>query len=649
MMPGKYALVPSEELDDLRSARAQKSRQENLSHLKTLDEKLRSVLDNNALSSDEKYAVYKRLLQLQANVDTVDPINRITHQPPYNASTRDAETSTHKVAPPQPSRKRPLTPESDTPKKRLGFESPELQADETQDGSRFDVLWSDRDIDALKRRVMPGATAVVDAITENLGEEIDYSNVLKKQGLRIGNRKFGTAKLANAINSLVDAGAYPLNSAHALARFLVKKGEGQLIENNMLRKEYVDAPKWTGRKTRHQQYKSASGSSAFGTPIAQSTPQTGRGLAGDSSSDSEDDDADAQLAGKWKGVSDSDSDRDDEEMAELVKKWKGVDENESGSEDVSDSSESDSESDSDEKSDASWRELLRRVLCQLELPDDSDDPADLLQEPLLLSHLIHPLREKADMLQVLVDKIRKTDFHRKLQVTTSRLGHSEKFDEEEAFDAAWDLKAGLAKSTVITPNLALFQDLVEEKVASDSDDARDSADDATADDASDNADDASDNADDATADDASDNADDASNNDEDAEDASDDADAASDDASDDDDESDVWRVLLAEIATAGKEKLEVVLPTTANLLKPPNFERLIYGPLKKLYTYYIELQQGIENSDVIAKLEETKEKMISEEHYSEDEAAEAAWERRKFLIKNDVLLPNADLLKALYE
>ena len=286
MTSTKYVLVPANQID----ARERKSANETYSHLKNLDNRLRAVIDDPSLSEQQKYAQYQRILQMQANMDRYDPdMQRVTRKPPADqydyldgVTALFDEQYKQPFARAYPQGKRQRTPELDgTLAKQLRFDDSVL-ADDTQSSSRFDVLWSDSDIERLKERVMPGSEALVDALSEYFGEDIDYNDVRKKQGLRIGNKRFGNAKLENAINNLSDVNAYATTAGRQLAQLLTAHNSGDLIRNDMLRREYVDAPKWTRRKgsrrSRDTQGSSHSQSSLFGTPTARSTPMRGHGL-----------------------------------------------------------------------------------------------------------------------------------------------------------------------------------------------------------------------------------------------------------------------------------------------------------------------------------------------------------------------------------
>ena len=233
MAATKYVLVPANQVD----ARDRKSANEAYSHLKNLDNRLRSVLDDSTLSEHQKYAQYQRIMQMQANMDRHDPdMQRVTRKPPaddYNylegvtALFDEQYERPFARAFPQ---KRLATPQLEgTPTKQLRFDD-SAHADDTQDvSSRFDVLWSDSDIERLKQRVTPGSEALVDALSEYFGEDIDYNDVRKKQGLRIGNRRFGNAKLENAINNLADVHAYATTAGRQLAQILAAHNDGDLI------------------------------------------------------------------------------------------------------------------------------------------------------------------------------------------------------------------------------------------------------------------------------------------------------------------------------------------------------------------------------------------------------------------------------------
>ena len=273
-MATKYTLVPASLVD----VHTRKTQTEAYSHLKNLDNQIRSILES-PLPEDQKYGQYKRILQMQTNMERFDQEReRVTRQPP-------APESDYLEAVPTLFEQQYEKPYGRAyPAKRKRAHSPELQHDET--GSRYDVLWTDVDIEELKQRVKPGAEPLVDAIVGHLGEEIDYNNVNKKEGLRIGRKRFGNARLENALNNLADIGAYPSSAGRHLTQLLVQNDDGELIRNQMLRREYVETPKYTKRKAARHSFhnksslsrSSLSRSSLFGTPNARSTPQRGKGL-----------------------------------------------------------------------------------------------------------------------------------------------------------------------------------------------------------------------------------------------------------------------------------------------------------------------------------------------------------------------------------
>ena len=119
----------------------------------------------------------------------------------------------------------------------------------------------------------------MDAIAEYLGTELDYNNPQRKTGLRIGKRRFGTAKLENIINSLADTETFPGDASRALATLLAGSTEADLIQNRVLRNEYVETPKYTKRKAARRKGNKSSNSTLFSTPKATSTPQRGKGIA----------------------------------------------------------------------------------------------------------------------------------------------------------------------------------------------------------------------------------------------------------------------------------------------------------------------------------------------------------------------------------
>ena len=278
-MATKFALIPASMMD----IHTRKNQNEAYSHLKSLDNKIRSVLDNHSLPEDQKYAQYSRILQMHDNVDRYnEDFERVTrHKPDFDYL--DGIQQLYNQQPPTTVDQQPIArayPQPPPRKRKVVPASPIIETDETRDSSRFGVLWTDDDVDEIRNQVNPGAEALVDALAEHLGTEIDYNDMQKKTGLRIGNRRFGNAKLENIINNLNDSNSHPGIAARQLARLLVENRDGDLIQNRVLRSEYLDTPKYARRKqAKHKSFsRSSNNSSFFGTPKAESTPQRGFGL-----------------------------------------------------------------------------------------------------------------------------------------------------------------------------------------------------------------------------------------------------------------------------------------------------------------------------------------------------------------------------------
>jgi len=105
--------------------------------------------------------------------------------------------------------------------------------------------------------------------------------------------------------------------------------------------------------------------------------------------------------------------------------------------------------------------------------------------------------------------------------------------------------------------------------------------------------------------------------------------AKEDESSDEDDkESEVWeRVILEALATVEDPEVD----TLKDVFQEPFLGRIIKA-IRHVLDDYTSVAEVIENSDVCSKIENTKQH-LEEKGYGENEATEAAWEQRKFLVK----------------
>ena len=222
-MASKYALVPYGMMD----AHARESRNLSYARLRNLDGSMRQILDDPALGEDQKYAQYKRVLQMHENMQRSDPRNRVVERTPQALPQEDHDylEGVSNLWPEQPAA-RAYNP--DALRQRVVADSP---APPTK-------TWDADELASLKRLVGPTETAqqIVDALEEHLGQDVDYANAEKRSGLLIRKKKIPRVRLHNVIKTIADPTDYPKAGALELARVLADSGASKLIRNKVLQK-----------------------------------------------------------------------------------------------------------------------------------------------------------------------------------------------------------------------------------------------------------------------------------------------------------------------------------------------------------------------------------------------------------------------------
>lgn len=122
----------------------------------------------------------------------------------------------------------------------------------------------------------------------------------------------------------------------------------------------------------------------------------------------------------------------------------------------------------------------------------------------------------------------------------------------------------------------------------------------------------------------------------------------SSDESDGEDENEVWRELLQEVV----EDLPTFPGECQNieeLLLEPKFTQYLLSPLEEKLTECLDLGTKIRDSDFYEALANTAGKLEKEDDFTEEEAMEAAWEKRVNLAKKKIIEPNLDLFNEWFE
>ena len=291
-MASKFALVPNNMLQDTHLRQQQSSA---YSHLARLNTNLQHVLEDPTLGDEEKYVHFKRLLNMHDNMNRYDP-SRMPTRDEKAAMSRAHSVAVQTLAPtarqtPAPSPLFNLT----TPGNAANMSSvsqavasPTLFNTPTSAAPLPAVStgWEQTDIEQLKAEIKPAAAkAIVDAISDKLGKEIDYVDVVKKTGVKVGEERSSRGKLKNAIISIHTLSDYPQKTARAIAKILVDKGQQHLIRNEQLRKELLNesvfrnsarkrfSPASNFKRRQHQQQDHSYSSMRHSTP-----KQKGKGL-----------------------------------------------------------------------------------------------------------------------------------------------------------------------------------------------------------------------------------------------------------------------------------------------------------------------------------------------------------------------------------
>jgi len=300
---------------------------------------------------------------------------------------------------------------------------------------------------------------------------------------------------------------------------------------------------------------------------------------------------------------------------------------------------SEDSSDENEEENKAWRALLQQISRAItKAPENTSQPKDLLNDPHLQTHILEPLRVKLQNTVEAADIITASEVYTSIDDTISELVEQE-YSEDEAKEAAWDTRKYLVKKQILEPNIDLFSHLYEDEDQEEG-----------------NEEDMVENDDDASEKTESDGEGDEQETNEEAhetdkEESMDTENEGSDDDDDDDDsekEQLVWRHILLKISFhiphfPGNTK------NPKELLYNPHLKIFIIDPLRKMIDEFIAFVNVLKASSVYEAIEDTAEKLEGKEGFSEEEAAEAAWETRKFLIKHEILKPNLDLFEKLYD
>ena len=223
-MPGKYALVPPEMLEDLRrragtgmeEARAREQRHTSYARLRGLDANIREVLEDPGIDEDQKYAQYKRILQMHDNSNARDPMN-VRQRPQRPPPPADHE----------------LYGVSDMFEREEALAArADAQRRAQQPPPPPDPVWGDRELGEVRRKLTTaGGVEILEALRPYMGGALDYHNPSKRQGLRIDGQAFPSNKLAPVINSLQQPHDYARGANIALAALLERAGHSRLITN----------------------------------------------------------------------------------------------------------------------------------------------------------------------------------------------------------------------------------------------------------------------------------------------------------------------------------------------------------------------------------------------------------------------------------
>ena len=245
-MPGKYALVPPEMLEDLRrraggtgmeEARSHQQRHTSYARLRGLDNNIRDVLENPAIDEDQKYAQYKRILQMHDYSNALDPMNV---------------------------RQRPAKPPTPAEHEYAGvadmFERAEAlaaRADAQKHPPPPDPVWGDRELAEVRSKLTTaGGVQILEALRPYLGGAVDYHNPSKRRGLRIDGQTFPSNKLAPVINSIQHPSDYAREAALALANLLERAGHSRLITNRAIQEHLLQKQLHTPPQPPRQRYRS---------------------------------------------------------------------------------------------------------------------------------------------------------------------------------------------------------------------------------------------------------------------------------------------------------------------------------------------------------------------------------------------------------
>ena len=251
---GKYVLVPEHMLDemerrvsrDMADARERQLKHTSYSRLRGLDQNIRQVLDDPAIDEDQKYAQYKRILQMHDNASAVDPQNvrqrrpPPTQLPPHIQRAPQQDVDLQGMADMfERAENQPPAADAEMFQPRA-YNIDELRRLRREERRREQPAWNEEEVADVRSKLRSrGGAEILQHLHAYLGGEVDYSNVEERRGLRVGQENFPTSKLSAAINSIQRPSDYKRPAALALARLLEREGLSHLITNQEIQEELL--------------------------------------------------------------------------------------------------------------------------------------------------------------------------------------------------------------------------------------------------------------------------------------------------------------------------------------------------------------------------------------------------------------------------
>ena len=114
----------------------------------------------------------------------------------------------------------------------------------------------------------------------------------------------------------------------------------------------------------------------------------------------------------------------------------------------------------------------------------------------------------------------------------------------------------------------------------------------------------------------------------------DDVDADNEDE-DEEDSPSVWAKVITHVVQQESDNLK----NSAGIVKASK----VVMAIKTVVNNHLDLADEIRQDNVFLKIAATKDRLISE-GYDSDEATEAAWENRKYLVEKEIIYPNKEIL-----